>query len=254
MEKLYLITDLDRTIIHSRNKGFKCVESIGDRAITYMTEYSYNKLQQLLKLDKFIFIPCTMRSIEQTLRVGFIREYNPKIMICSNGAQIYINGKLDLEWDNYMRNFVTMREIENNINAINELNIRYEEIINIEDFYINVKFKNDEEAIEKYKIIYDKFDKNFMVGQVAAKVFIINKNINKIKAVDYIIKKYNINKLITSGDSDVDKEFTTRGQAILPKHSTFTHKNAIVTKQKGIYATDELLNIVERYIGFQAEI
>ena len=238
MEKLYLITDLDRTIIHSRNKGFKCVESIGDRAITYMTEYSYNKLQQLLKLDKFIFIPCTMRSIEQTLRVGFIREYNPKIMICSNGAQIYINGKLDLEWDNYMRNFVTMREIENNI----------------EDFYINVKFKNDEEAIEKYKIIYDKFDKNFMVGQVAAKVFIINKNINKIKAVDYIIKKCNINKLITSGDSDVDKEFTTRGQAILPKHSTFTHKNAIVTKQKGIYATDELLNIVERYIGFQAEI
>ncbi|WP_010293460.1 HAD family hydrolase [Clostridium senegalense] len=248
MEKLYLITDLDRTIIHSRNKGFKCVEYSGDREITYMTEVSYNKLQELLKLENFIFVPCTMRSIEQILRVNFIKEYSPKIIICINGAQIYINGNLDLEWDKYMRSFIKLYELKNNIQHIESLNIKYEDIMNVEDFYVIVKFANDDKAYDGYKVLYNEFGDDFSVFKMASKVFVMNSEINKIKAVDYIIRKFNINKLVTAGDSEVDREFTKRGQAILPNHSSFSHKGAIVTRQAGIYSTEELLNKIEDYI------
>lgn len=35
MEKIFLIMDLDRTIIHSKYKGYKCVGKIGNKEITY---------------------------------------------------------------------------------------------------------------------------------------------------------------------------------------------------------------------------
>ena len=56
MEKVFFITDLDRTIIHSKHKGYKCVEKLGDKEITYMTDYAYDKLQELLKREEFIFM------------------------------------------------------------------------------------------------------------------------------------------------------------------------------------------------------
>ena len=44
-----------------------------------------------------------MRNINQTLRVNFIRDYKPKIIICTNRDQIYIDGKLNKVWDNKMK-------------------------------------------------------------------------------------------------------------------------------------------------------
>lgn len=55
MENIFFITDLDRTIIHSKHKGYKCVEKLGDREITYMTNYAYDKLQELLKNQLLMF-------------------------------------------------------------------------------------------------------------------------------------------------------------------------------------------------------
>lgn len=250
MENIFFITDLDRTIIHSKHKGYKCVEKLGDREITYMTNYAYDKLQELLKNELFIFIPCTMRSISQTLRVDFIRVYNPRIIICTNGAQIYIDGKLDNEWDKQMKNLCNYNELIENINYIEELKEIYKESINIidvrniENFYITVKCKDSEEANKFYYIIKDKFSKNIDVLKIEAKIFIIHKKINKVYAVDYIVKKFNIKNLITSGDTEVDKEFTTRGIAILPKHSSFKHDKAIITRKDKINSTEEILDYI----------
>ena len=38
--KNVFITDLDRTIIHSKNPDYICVEKYNDREITFMTEKS----------------------------------------------------------------------------------------------------------------------------------------------------------------------------------------------------------------------
>lgn len=251
---IYLITDLDRTIIHSKNKGYKCVEVMGDREITYMTDYSYNKLQELLKIEKFKFIPCTMRNIKQTLRVDFIREYNPEIIICTNGAQIYINGELDNTWDKKMKEIVNYNELLENIDYLNSQWEKYKdsievlEVRNIEDFYITVKCLNQNEADKFYEVIKNSFNNDIRVIKIEAKIFIIHKDINKIIALEHIVESFNINTFITSGDSEVDKEFTTKGISILPKHSSFKHENSIITKESFISSTDEILDIIEELI------
>ena len=228
------------------------MEKLEDREITYMTDYAYEKLQALLKREEFIFIPCTMRNINQTLRVDFIRSYNPKIIICTNGAQIYIDGKLDKVWDKQMKYLCDENELNKNIKYLEKLKEEYKERIgvieirNIEDFYITVKCIDSYEAEKLYNIINNKFDKNINVLRIEAKIFIIHNRINKVYAVDYIIKRFNIKKLITSGDTEVDREFTSRGITILPKHSSFKHEKAIITEKSKIHATEEILDYINK--------
>ena len=254
MEKIFFITDLDRTIIHSKHRGYKCVEKLEDREITYMTDYAYEKLQALLRREEFIFIPCTMRNINQTLRVDFIRDYNPQIIICTNGAQIYIDGKLDEAWDKQMKSLCNQDELNENINYLEKLKKEYKERIgvieirNIEDSYITVKCIDSYEAEKLYNIINNKFGKNINVLRIEAKIFIIHNRINKVYAVDYIIERFNIKKLITSGDTEVDREFTSRGITILPKHSSFKHEKAIITEKSKIHATEEILDYINKII------
>ena len=249
MSKTYFITDLDRTIIFSKNKGFRCVENIGDREITYMTEYSYKAFHKILKKENFQFIPCTMRNITQTLRVDFIREYNPNIIICTNGAEIYINGELDLFWNDVMRKIVDTKEVEEDIKYIKSLNIDYKEVRNIEGFYVAIKLETEELADEAYDLLKDKFQNYKKVIKIWTKIFIIHEEINKLRATDYIIDRFNMKNIITSGDSQVDSEFTKRGISIIPKHSSFRHKGAIVTMQEGIYSADELMDKLNMYIN-----
>ncbi len=249
MSNLYFITDLDRTIIHSKNKGFKCVEREGEKEITYMTESSYMELMKLLKLKHFKFIPCTMRNIRQTLRVDFIREYNPEIIICTNGAQIYIDGKLDSTWDKEVRKLVNKNEIITDIQYIESLNLDVQEVRNIEDFYITIKCEDVDKAEATYGTLKDKFSEHIRLMQMGVKVFIINKNIDKIHAVDYIRNKFEIENLFTAGDSEADRCFTTRGVSILPKHCSFRNEKSIVTERAGVYATDDLIDILKEYIA-----
>ena len=254
MDKIFFITDLDRTIIHSKHIGYKCVEKLGDKEITYMTDYAYDKLHRLLNREEFMFIPCTMRNIHQTLRVNFIRSYNPKIIICTNGAQIYIDGKLDEVWDKQMKALCDKNELNRNIKYLEKLKEEYKELIgiievrNIEDFYITVKCVDSHEADKFYNIVSNSFDKNINVLKIEAKIFIIHNRINKVYAVDYIIERFNIKNLITSGDTEVDREFTSRGITILPKHSSFKHEKAIITEKSKIHATEEILDYIEEII------
>lgn len=254
MENIYFITDLDRTIIHSKNKGYRCVEMMGEREITYMTDESYNKLQELLKNNSFIFIPCTMRNIKQTLRVDFIREYNPQIIICTNGAQIYINGQLDKEWDKKIKSLCDYERLNDNIKYLSELkenhkeDIKVLEVRNIEDFYITIKCEDSIEAEKFYEIIKDNFDEELIVLRIDAKIFIIHNEIDKVHAVDYIIDKFNIKRLITAGDSEVDEQFTKRGISILPKHGSFKHEKSIITEKNNIKSTEDILDYINKII------
>lgn len=248
MEKeLYFITDLDRTLIHSKNKGYKCVESIGEKEITYMTEKSYSDFLNLLELEHFKFIPCTMRNIKQTLRVDFIREYNPKIIICSNGAQIYVDGELDNSWEEKMREIKSNEEVQEEIAYIESLNLTYGEVRNIEGFYVTIKCNSEEEAKINYLKLVGKFHRKIKVIHIGVKIFIIDERINKINAVDYIIEKYDIKKLFTAGDSEVDREFTKRGISIIPKHSSFKHENSYITEKEGIFSTEDIINYLRKF-------
>lgn len=238
------ITDLDRTIIHSKNPGFTCVETYGDREITFMTDKSITLLNELLHRKDIEFIPCTMRKYHQTIRVSFIGDYNPKYMICENGAQIFINGVLDSEWESYMRTVVSEKEVEEGIDKIKSLNLNTKDILNIDGFYIAISFYNEGDADIAFNQIKPLFKKPYNVIQVGRKMFVIHEKIDKTHAVEYLINTYKIDDVITSGDSDADKEFTKIGKSILPKHASFKHDSSVITNQSGIHATEEILEYV----------
>lgn len=243
--KNVLITDLDRTIIHSKNPSFTCVEKYNGREITFMTDKAIEILDDLLSRKDFVFVPCTMRKFHQTMRVDFISEYKPKYMICENGAQIYVDGELDEEWEAHMRTIVNPSKVENGIEKIKSLNFNFRDLLNIDGFYIAISFHNENDANDAYESIASMFENPFNTIQVGRKIFVIHNMIDKVYAVEYLVKKYNIGRFITSGDSEADERFTTLGDAILPRHASFRHWDAAVTGKTGIYSTEDILNYVK---------
>ena len=239
--KSYFVTDLDKTIIFSKEPSQYCVEQYEGRNITFMTDKSFSLLQEVIK--KAEFVPCTMRNLKQTIRINFIRELNPKFMICTNGAQIYIDGVLDEEWDNKIREFVSKEEITNLIEEIENLNTDATEIRNVEEFYVALKYKTEKIAKEMTTKLQKIYGEKYLVSSLGIKVFLINRNIDKSFALDYLKDKYGFEDIHTAGDSDYDMEFTSLPyvKAYLPLHSTFTHKNAYISNKKGIESTEDIL-------------
>lgn len=244
MDKVF-ITDLDRTIIHSKNPQFTCVEKYGERDITFMTDKSIKLINDLLARKDFVFIPCTMRKYHQTMRINFIDKYKPRYMICENGAQIYIDGELDKEWESRMSKIVDFTSIKKDVEKIKSLGYNFRDVLDIDGYYIAISFHNESDANEAYEDIASMFKAPFSTIQVGRKMFVIHEKIDKMYAVEYLVKKLGIEKFITSGDSEADKMFTTLGDAILPRHATFRHFEAAVTGKYGIYSTEDILNYVK---------
>ena len=246
MKKVF-ITDLDRTMVHSENPDFICVEKEGERKITYMTKESINHLNELLSRKDFVFVPCSMRNYAQTMRINFISNNMPRYMICENGAKIYVDGNLDEKWSLYMRSIINSDYVIEGINKIKALKYNFRDIKNIDDFYIAVSFYDEKESDASYSEISSIFSHPYNVFKVGRKIFIIHNKIDKYYAVKYLVENYDIKCFITSGDTEVDKKFTRLGKCVLPKHASFTHDNAYITSKPGIHSTDEILDFVDNF-------
>ena len=150
-----------------------------------------------------------------------------------------------------MKAICNIDDLNRDISYLRQLSEKFKEEIkvlevrNIENFYITIKCLTTEDADKFYEKIKESFKENLKIIKIEVKIFIINKNIDKSFAVDYIIKKFNIKNLITSGDSEVDKEFTKKGISILPKHSVFKHNNSIITNKNKIASTEDIVEIID---------
>lgn len=206
-----------------------------------MTEKGYSLLMDLLK--KVEFVPCTMRNLSQTLRVDFIKEYNPKYIICTNGAEIYIDGKLDMTWDAYIKSLLKPNEIDLLIKDIEKLQLNTKEIRNVEGFYVALKFNTIEDAKNSLPVMKKLVGDNYIISQSGIKVFLINEKIDKSFALEYLKDKYGFKYIHTAGDSIYDLKFTGLDYvySYLPKHAEFRHKNAYISEQTGIFATEDIL-------------
>lgn len=237
----YFISDLDKTLIFSGHPECKNVEKYQGREITFMTKKSYELFHKLLKVA--MFIPCTMRSLSQTTRIDFVREYNPKYMICTNGAEIFINGELDKNWDNEMKKLVSKEEILDLQEKVDNLNLDLVENRNVNDFYIALKFKTTH-LDKELELLREIVPECYNIQQDGIKVFLLNKLIDKSNAIIYLIEKENLKgTYFVAGDSNADKKMCnlTFTKNYIPKHATFESSNAYKTKQEKIFATEEIL-------------
>ena len=63
---MLFFSDLDKTLVYSGYPDHVCVERCEDKEITYMTSRAVDLFNGLISLENMTFIPCTLRSYEQT--------------------------------------------------------------------------------------------------------------------------------------------------------------------------------------------
>lgn len=247
------ISDLDNTLVYSKQNQGICVERKDAKEISYMTEKAYKDFQKLRSEPEFCFIPCTARSLEQTMRITFLKEQQPVYMICDNGASIYIKGKLDEEWNAHLkeRGIIHPKLLRQEFSYVKKLcdeeNICYRNIKNNQDAFFVISFDTESSASKVFNILKEKLsEKEFRLIQQHRKIYYCPIQLNKMLAVQYLLKKYDLGYVITSGDSMFDKCFTALGNSIfLPTHATFSHLKAIRTMECGMLAGEEIITFLE---------
>ena len=249
MKMILFFSDLDSTLIYSGYPEHTCVEYNEAKEVTYMTAQGINFLKDLLVRKDFVFIPCTLRSYEQTARIDFLKNGNVPIIICDNGFSIYENGILDKTWDNLMKeNLATYPtdEIKSDIEILVSYNNMCCKIKNNRNAFFTLIFENAESANMHYVTIAKVLKRHkYKLELQGRKIYIIPDFLDKVLAVKYLCKKFNPSLVITAGDSSVDKSFVEEGnQRIIPSHSSLNIRNTIITKKTGISAGEEILDIV----------
>ena len=249
MKMTLFFSDLDSTLIYSGYPEHTCVEYNEAKEVTYMTAQGINFLKDLLVRKDFVFIPCTLRSYEQTARIGFLKNGNVPIIICDNGFSIYENGILDKTWDNLMKeNLATYPtdEIKSDIEILVSSNNMCCKIKNNRNAFFTLIFENAESANMHYATVAKVLKRHkYKLELQGRKLYIIPDFLDKVLAVKYLCKKFNPSLVITAGDSSVDKSFVEEGnQRIIPSHSSLNIRNTIITKKTGISAGEEILDIV----------
>lgn len=259
MKNFYFISDLDKTLIFTENEKHICVEYNNNKPVTYMTKKALDLLLNLTNKENFIFIPCTLRSYELVTRINFINNKIPKYMICDNGARIYVDGKLDKEYDEFMKLKENEEKLNTIINLIKNYNsIKKATIATNDNAFVNVIFDKKEDSFVFYKELLKSKEKieslDFTITNQGRKTYIIPKNISKEMAVIYLKFKYlhkdRNKKIITAGDSLIDRDFVSLGKyRFIPAHAEFNLEHVYKTKFNNILAGEEILQKIKELVN-----
>lgn len=257
-KEIILISDLDKTLIYSdrdrefcKNKNNICVEYKNGQPLSYMTKKAYNTFNTLIK-DKVIFIPCTMRSVEQLNRIDLIREVNPKYMVCYNGCELYVDGELNKDYQNYIKNYFDKNEMKD---LYNKYTNKYNElrVISFNDYYFEIKTRN---KIEK-EIILEELNKElnleaYKLFSVSLKIYVMPKNIDKIHALKFLESNLLKGTYFAMGDSLVDEKFINHAYySFVPNHVEFKPKllNTYRSNKPSILSGEDILSKLDEIIN-----
>lgn len=237
---LTFISDLDNTLIYSRQKGV-CVERLEKKELTYMTPDAKRTFLALLKERNFLFIPCTARSYEQTSRVEFVQHL--PYLICDMGGSIYIHGRLDNEWERIQQEKGCRNKPAIEAEKLwiqKHLHIPYQKIHSNRDLFFVVAFTNREIAQQAWERIKGRSGFYLQYHLQGRKLYCTPTGLDKSRAVEYLKKKYCLEKIYTAGDSFFDEDFTKLGIPLLPAHAEFSY-GGFRTEHTGMKAGEEIV-------------
>lgn len=245
-----LISDLDKTLIFSdkekelcKDNNNICVEYKKGQPLSYMTKKSNQILYEIINKN-IIFIPCTMRSLEQAQRIEFIQPNLCKYIVCFNGCELYIDNKLSRNYELYIQEFLNQKGIEELYNKYSNL---YKDlrVLSFKNYYFEIKARNLE---EKNNILFNlkkELDLNqYKIFVVSLKIYIMPKNIDKINALKYIQTHLLRGLYYGMGDSLIDESFVNYcDYSFVPKHSEFNPKiiNGYKSNKNYIISGEDLL-------------
>ncbi len=267
-------SDLDSTLIYSS----KHCKLINDKKLIPVDFYNNNmcsfitkSIQDILKHinESMLFIPVTTRSISQYKRMTYFYDViKPRYAVVANGGIILKDGMELKSWSDISSNKIN--EVVNACDMIklcsffleNDFVISYK---TCEDLFIYSIMDEDKlaNAISRGEIDLGYFDVlrsfckeyNYNVSKQGKKVYIVPNCINKYDPINYIMRLENINRFIAAGDSLLDYPMIKHANfGIVPSHGELLHTlleeklhtTIYVTKESGIFAGEEILNIAHQ--------
>lgn len=246
-------TDLDRTLIYSKrfiNIPFDKVilaERNGDKEIAYMTSNGLEMLEDLS--SKITIIPVTTRNHMEYKRIHILQKLSLKYYIINNGAEIYIDDKMDEKHTSLIKNEMKHLNygfdtaLQNFLDVFDKESVK---LYRLSDNYLWVIVINDEifdfDSLTDLKKLMSK--EGWQINRTGKKVYIVPNCISKWKAVKYLNDNYLHQPIISAGDSYMDMEMIINSEkSIIPRGCELDEQMPLScrTESSGIKAGEEIL-------------
>ncbi|MDN7241991.1 HAD hydrolase family protein [Planococcus sp. N028] len=259
--KLLFASDLDQTLIYSRNSmgeniteiDLVEVERINGKPQSYMTKKSQKALWELG--TSAFFLPVTTRTQEQYERVTGIFEnpVAPRFAVISNGAVILEDGEPVKEWSEEIREqCVSRKTVIEELLPLIERYFSEEWVLNIKQadgwfvYLIIDRTQFPEEKLEFYARLFREI--GWAMSLQGRKLYFMPESITKARAMEYVKQRLNADYVMAAGDSlldldlleSADKGFlAVHGEAVKSKAAFSAHIQ--ITERSGIEAGEEIL-------------
>lgn len=244
---MFLISDLDNTLIYSHQTAGTVVECMEGCPVTRMMPHAYAMLLRLLDSPEWQFVPCTMRSKEQTARINFLNSELGTLAICDNGFSIYRHGILDKQWDNHMHQVVDTYAVnglcKQMLSVAQQRSLPIKQIKTNRDAFITIIFPNVQQANGHIAPLLNLVNSNTcrIIAQ-GRKIYVVPRGLDKGLAVARLRQEYPDELFVTAGDSPADAGFIALGDVrIVPRHAGIAVPGATVTPHTGPHAASDLL-------------
>lgn len=259
-----IATDLDRTMIYSRNAfsttaeiATVCVEHLEGAPLSFMTTAAALRMQSLT--EPAAVIPTTTRTIKQFHRIQ-LPGAPWRYAITSNGGNILVDGVPDMRWridiDTQVRaTGATLSEISAELRGrIDDSWVTKFRIADHLFCYLVVKPKA---VPEGFLAEWDSWcrERGWSASQQGRKIYTMPDAVCKSRAVAEVRRRLletgelsTDARTLAAGDGALDAEMLRSADcAIRPRHGeleqlNWTHPNLTVTRASGILAGEEIID------------
>lgn len=198
-------TDLDNTMIYSYKKEIPdpvLVEEMDGKALSYMTGYACEKLNNLP--PHICFVPVTTRSLAQYRRIRIPGLKHPEYALVSNGGILLRNGEPDPDW--YEVSIAVTKAVDGEFEKAKQILNQDEnltlDIRMVDDLFLFTKSSQKEQTVKRLTETLDL--SRVDVHSNGQKIYVIPKGLNKGSMLKRLVKKLGSPYTIGCGDSLFD--------------------------------------------------
>lgn len=230
--------------------SYEVVERHDNKVISYISSPVKKRLKVINSKENLYVVPVTTRSISEfnRINIGLDVEY----AIVSNGGTILKNGKPLEDWELYIKENSCIQDLMQCMLDLDELESVDRATKVIDGKYLFNKTNNGALFDNEVALLAEKYP-NLQFTRQRSKIYVIPKSFSKAIALRWLQHKLECDKLVASGDSELDLPMLAIADyAVIPEHGDLI-KCGYVTEGRivsgGIDSPLQTFDIVEQVIN-----